>query len=280
MVSTAWSPPAFGESELLELRERRIAPRITLAGVRVDALDFRTVLNSIVEHILSDGPTSYVVTPNAHHVVLHQNDELLREIYEHAFLVVTDGVPLLWAARLLGHKLYGRINGTDLCEQLCAEAARRGLRVYFLGGREGAADAAAALLRERHPALNVCGTYCPRFGFERDAAEQAKIVDHINSRRPDLVFVGLGAPKQEYWMYANRTKLQVPMLLGIGVSFELVSGLVRRAPVWMQHSGLEWLFRLLMEPRRLWRRYLVGNAAFCILIACEYISKMATRLAV
>jgi N-acetylglucosaminyldiphosphoundecaprenol N-acetyl-beta-D-mannosaminyltransferase len=238
----------------------------TVAGMRIDALDFDGVVEAVLRHASSQGESSYVVTPNAHHVMLFQNDALFRNIYEQAFLVVPDGVPLLWAARILGQELPGRVNGTDLFQALCARAAVRGLRVYFLGGREGAAAAAAERLRGRHPSLDVCGIYSPPFGFERDAAESEKILRQINEAAPDLLFVGLGAPKQEYWMCANRELLGVPVSLGIGVSFEFVGGLVQRAPALMQRWGLEWLFRLISEPRRLWKRYVVGNTLFCFLV--------------
>jgi N-acetylglucosaminyldiphosphoundecaprenol N-acetyl-beta-D-mannosaminyltransferase len=278
MIAASRPPASLPEFDYSEADGRGMPEPVRLAGVRIDPIDFDTAVAKIVARAANGEGPDYVVTPNAHHVVLHQTDPLLREIYEQAFLVVTDGVPLLWAARLLGLKLQGRVNGTDLFERLCAEAANQGLRVFFLGGRDGAAVRAADLMRNRHPSLEVCGTYCPRFGFERDALEQARIVDSINAARPHILFVGLGAPKQEYWMYANRGRVDVPMLLGIGVSFELVSGIVARAPIWMQRSGLVWFFRLIMEPKRLWRRYLVGNAIFCFLIAGQLLSKFATAL--
>ena len=254
----------------------------TIAGVAIDVADFATVLQTIVARAeradaTGDGENDYVVTPNAAHVVQYQKDALLRRIYAGAFLVVPDGVPLLWAAKLLGQKLAGRVNGTDLVEALCAEAAARGLRVFFLGGREGAADAAAERLRARHARLDVCGTYCPPFGFESDAAECERMLARVNAARPHVLFVGLGAPKQEYWMYANRKALRVPVSLGIGVSFELIGGIVRRAPVWMQAAGLEWFYRLLAEPKRLWKRYVFGNSAFCLLVARQLFARRATR---
>jgi N-acetylglucosaminyldiphosphoundecaprenol N-acetyl-beta-D-mannosaminyltransferase len=251
------------------------ASSFTIAGVRIDNRAFGDVVATIVEHAASGRAAGYVVTPNAHHVVLFQKDARLREIYEGAFLSVPDGVPLLWAARLLGEKPRGRVNGTDLFEALCAEAAGRGLRVYLLGGREGAAPAAARRLQERHPALEICGTYAPPFGFENDPVEAARILERINAARPDLLFVGLGAPKQEYWMHANRARLNVPVSLGIGVSFEFVGGVVRRAPVWMQKTGLEWLFRLVAEPQRLWKRYLVGNSEFFVLVVRQVWRRLA-----
>jgi N-acetylglucosaminyldiphosphoundecaprenol N-acetyl-beta-D-mannosaminyltransferase len=243
--------------------------RATIAGVAIDGLDFDDALDAIAARAES-GPPAYVVTPNAHHVVLLQSDALLRAIYDRAFLIVPDGVPLLWAAKVLGERLNGRVNGTDLFERLCARAAERGLRVFLLGGRPGAADAAAAVLRARHPALNICGTACPPVGFEHDAVENARVCDAIAAARPHLLFVGLGAPKQEYWMHRNAERLGVPVSLGIGVSFEFVGGVVERAPRWMQRAGLEWLHRVGSEPARLWQRYVFGNARFCALVARQF----------
>lgn len=242
-----------------------------IANVRIDVVGFGEAVQEIVARAMGKSENGYVVTPNAHHVVLLQRDAHFRRIYEDACLVVPDGVPLLWAGNLLGQKLRGRVNGTDLFEALCAVAARQGLRVFLLGGRDHAANDAAAKLRSRNPGLQVCGTYCPDFGFEKDEIENAKIIGLINEARADILFVGLGAPKQEYWMYANRLKLDVKVSLGIGVSFEFVAGMVPRAPVWMRSTGLEWLFRLCSEPKRLWRRYIFGNAAFCGLIMRQYV---------
>jgi N-acetylglucosaminyldiphosphoundecaprenol N-acetyl-beta-D-mannosaminyltransferase len=252
-------------------------PRSTIAGVAIDALGFDDVVDAIVAHAVADGAPAYVVTPNAHHVVLLQKDALLREVYADAFLVVPDGVPLLWGAALLGTPLPSRVNGTDLFETLCARAARDGLRVFLLGGRAGAAAAAAARLSARDPALDVCGVYCPPFGFEHDPAESGQILARIRAARPHLLFVGLGAPKQEYWMHRNCAGSAVPVSLGIGVSFELVGGVVARAPRWMQRAGLEWLYRLGAEPKRLWRRYVFGNAAFCLLLARQFTEQRIFR---
>ena len=249
----------------------------TIAGVRIDARSFDEVVDEIVAHARAGGAPAYVVTPNTHHVTLLQSDAKFRRIYDQAFLVVPDGVPLLWAGKLLGEPLSGRVNGTDLFEALCAKAAQDGLRVFLLGGREGAAEAARAVLEARNPGLNVCGTYCPPLGFEADPAECVRILARIEAARPHLLFVGLGAPKQEYWMYDNRLRLTVPMSLGIGVSFEFVGGIVQRAPVWMQRAGLEWFYRLVSEPRRMWKRYLVCNVVFCVLVARQFVSSAARR---
>ena len=240
--------------------------RVNLAGIEIDQYSFEEVVERILNHTLTDRTPEYVVTPNAHHIVMLQKDERFRQIYRQAFLVVPDGVSLLWAAQFLQTPLNGRVNGTDLFESLCAVADQKGLTVFLLGGRPGAAAAAAEVLYNRHPDLKIVGTYCPPYGFEKDKAELARINAAIKAAAPDLLFVGLGAPKQEYWIFDHYQQLGVPISVGIGVSFELVGGMVQRAPKLMQKLGLEWLFRLLMEPQRLWQRYLVGNVLFMLLI--------------
>jgi N-acetylglucosaminyldiphosphoundecaprenol N-acetyl-beta-D-mannosaminyltransferase len=240
--------------------------RINICGIEIDRYNFDRVLELIVDHAIAGRSPEYVVTPNAMHILSLQEDAAFREIYRQAFLVVPDGVSLLWSAKFLNTPLNGRVNGTDLFEQLCAVAAQKGLKVFLLGGREGAADAAREVLETRHPNLQIVGTHCPPYGFESQPAELASINAKIMAGQPDLLFVGLGAPKQEKWIAANYQALGVPISVGIGVSFELVANMVSRAPVWMQKTGLEWLFRLIVEPGRLWKRYIIGNPLFILLV--------------
>jgi N-acetylglucosaminyldiphosphoundecaprenol N-acetyl-beta-D-mannosaminyltransferase len=211
------------------------------------------------------GP-AYVVTPNAQHVVLLERDQHFREIYSHASLVLPDGFSLLLASRLMGRRLKERVTGVDLFKALCGRASERGLRVYLLGGQPGSADLAAGKLKAAYPSLIVAGTYCPAWGFEKDPEQLDAIARMIRDAKPHILFVGLGAPKQENWIYEHGLKLGVPVCLGIGGSFEMVGGITPRAPRWMQHLGLEWLFRLVVEPRRMWKRYLIGNVQFMAMV--------------
>ncbi|GAB4383900.1 MAG: WecB/TagA/CpsF family glycosyltransferase [Elainellaceae cyanobacterium] len=252
--------------------------RVNICGIGVDDYSFKKVVDCIVYDALTSTVPKYVVTPNAHHIMMLQHDALFREIYRKAFLSVPDGVPLLWAARILGTPLNGRVNGTDLFEQLCAVAAEKNLKVFLLGGRPGAADKAKEVLQARHPGLNIVGTYCPPYGFEKNPDELALINAKIHATAPHLLFVGLGAPKQEKWIYAHYQELNVPVSLGIGVSFELVADMVRRAPVPMQKLGLEWLFRLFMEPKRLWQRYILGNPYFVWLVLRQRLRLAPSKL--
>jgi N-acetylglucosaminyldiphosphoundecaprenol N-acetyl-beta-D-mannosaminyltransferase len=240
--------------------------KINIGGIEIDRYSFDEVVEQIVEYALSGDAPEYVVTPNAQHILTLQQDAHFREIYSKAFLVVPDGVSLLWAAKFLQTPLKSRVNGTDLFEKLCAIAAEKGLKVFLLGGRLGAAEKTKETLKRRHPSLNIVGTHCPPYGFESKPAELSLINSKIKAAAPHILFVGLGAPKQEYWIYANYQEIGVPISVGIGVSFELVADMVKRAPVWMQKIGLEWFFRLIVEPRRLWQRYIIGNPLFIWLV--------------
>lgn len=253
---------------------KNITDVVNIGGVKVHNYTFVEVTEKILEHIeAKPGNAEYVVTPNADHILQLQHDKDFQEIYRKAFLSVPDGVSLLWASKILGTPLKERVNGTDLFEKLCEKAAEKKLKVFLLGGRLGAAFKASEILSSRHSTIEICGTYCPPMGFEKNHDEMMRINEVIQSANPDILFVGLGAPKQEKWIYSNYEKLKVPISVGIGVSFELVAGMVKRAPLWMQKTGLEWLFRLIVEPKRLWKRYVKGNPAFILLILKQKLLK-------
>ncbi len=240
--------------------------RVNICGVKIDNYSFNDAVERIVNQALTGVLPSYVVTPNAQHILSLQRDADFRYIYDKALLAVPDGVSLLWSAKFLKTPLNGRVNGTDLFEELSAVAEKKGLKIFLLGGRPGAAQAAKKTLLSRHHELKIVGTHCPPYGFESQPEELALINSKIKAAAPDILFVGLGAPKQEKWIYDNYRELGVPVSLGIGVSFELVADMVQRAPLWMQKWGLEWLFRLIVEPKRLWKRYVMGNPQFIWLV--------------
>ena len=237
-------------------------PRARIGRALVDACSSAEAVDAITCHAALGGPPACVVTPNAQHVVLLESDAGLREAYANADLVVADGASLVLASLLLGEKLRERVAGVDLVEQLCGKAAELGLRVFLLGGRPGSAQLAVERLKRQFPRLTVAGTCCPAQGFERNERELQAINDAIRTARPDLVFVALGAPKQEFWMHRHGRRSGVPVLVGVGGSFEMLGGVLRRAPRFVQRIGCEWLYRLLLEPGRLWKRYLIGNCRF------------------
>jgi N-acetylglucosaminyldiphosphoundecaprenol N-acetyl-beta-D-mannosaminyltransferase len=246
--------------------------RVQVGRAAVDSVTFVEAIRLIVQRLRSGLPPTYAVTPNAQHIVMLHSDPKLKAIYDEASFVFADGMSLVLAARLMGHTLPERVTGVDLFQALCLESATLGFRVFLLGGLPGAAEKAAEALRERNPAVNIVGTYCPPLGFEKDPVETERILERVRASQPDLLFVGLGVPKQEYWMHKHYRSLDVRLSIGIGGSFDMVAGITPRAPKWLQNAGLEWLFRLSAEPRRLWRRYLIGNLRFLQIVGRQWLS--------
>lgn len=237
------------------------APSVTILTTRIDALAMDDVLSRALALVRGSVP-SQIITANVDQIVGNRKDAALRAFYRDAALTVPDGVPLLWAARFLKAPLPERINGTDLMELLCALAAREGLSIFLLGGPRGCAEAVARRLQERFPALRVAGWHFPPYGFEGDAAETAAIRARLMERKPALLFVSLGYPKGVTWIARNLAPCAVPLAIEVGSSFQYIAGWMRRAPRWMQRHGLEWLWRLGHEPRRLWKRYLLRDLPF------------------
>jgi len=193
-------------------------------------------------------------------------------------LIVADGMPLIWASRIQGTPLPERVAGSSLISTLSAAAGKQGRSVYLLGGDKGTAEQAADVLKRQYPGVRIAGTYYPEFGFESDEAQMQKLIAHLTAANPDIVYVALGSPKQEWLIGQLRGYLPRAWWLGIGISFSFLSGHVKRAPQWMQRSGLEWLHRLCQEPRRLARRYLVQGLPFAAsLFTSAIIGRLQTR---
>jgi N-acetylglucosaminyldiphosphoundecaprenol N-acetyl-beta-D-mannosaminyltransferase len=253
-----------------------VSDRVEIAGVYVSNLTFAGAIEEI-ERLVREGRNSFVVTPNADHVVRVSKNQAFAGIYAAASLVLADGMILLWAARFLGTPLLEKVSGSDLFPKMCEIAGEKGYRLFFLGGRPGAAALAAEQVRARYSAIRIVGLYSPPFGFENDESENEKIVGMIKAAQPDILFVGLGSPKQEKWISRYKDRYQAPVSIGIGVSFEFVAGMVRRAPVWMQRAGLEWLWRLGMEPGRLWKRYLIDDIQFFRLVVKQKLERKTSE---
>lgn len=244
--------------------------RVDLFGIRLDNLTLEGALER-VRDFLRGSNGHYVVTPNVDHVVRLQRDPEFREIYGRASLVVPDGMPLVWASRLLGRPLRERITGTDLVRPVCRLAAEEGASVFFLGGNPGVAEKAAAALSRELPGLQVAGAYGPAFGFDSDPDEDRRVVETIRRSKPDILFVCLGSPKQERWIARHLEELPVKAAFCVGSALDYPAGMARRAPAWMRAAGLEWLWRLGLEPRRLARRYLVEDLAFVKIFMKEWV---------
>ncbi len=234
--------------------------RVNIMGVGVSAIDMALALETI-DRWIAQREQHYVCVTGVHGVMESQRDEALRRIHNRAGLVTPDGMPLVWLSRLHGLRHVERVCGRDLVLACCARSVSTGYRHFFYGGGEGVAGRLAARLQRRFPGLAIAGTYMPPFR-PPGATEDEAVLTQINDAGPDILWVGLSTPKQERWMDAHVSRLHAPVLIGVGAAFDFVAGLKKQAPRWMQWSGLEWLFRLASEPRRLWRRYLRNNPAF------------------
>lgn len=210
----------------------------------------------IIDEMTKLKQNSYVVTPNVDHIVKIEHDMEFKEIYDHASLILTDGKPLLWIANLYHTPIVEKVSGSDLFPKVCEMAARRGYSMFFLGAKEGVAAKAAEILEKQYKGLNIVGTYSPQLGFEKDKAQVDSIIKMINKANPDILILALGCPKQEKFYYRNRESLHVPMALAIGASLDFVAGNVKRSPKWMSDCGLEWLYRITQDPKRMIKRYL------------------------
>jgi len=230
-------------------------------GVRVHAVQISDVVTCMEKWIRENGRCHSIAATSMHGIVEAQHDSAFKEILNSTDLVVPDGMPLVWLGRRRGHNLTHRVYGPDLVLAFCAKTAGRGYRHFFYGGEPGVPERLSESLTHLFPGLRVAGTYSPPFR-PLDAKEDQEIVARISRSAPDVLWVGLGTPKQERWMHEHLSTLSVPVLVAVGAAFDIVSGRRRQAPRWMREHGLEWFFRLLQEPRRLWRRYLVYGTQF------------------
>lgn len=251
-------------------------PRTNVLGVGVSAITMNDALETIEAWIERREP-HYVTVTGVHGVMESQDDEELRRIHNAAGLVTPDGMPLVWLSRRRYPGRVGRVYGPDLMLACCKLSIERGWRHFFYGGAEGVPELLRDRLCERFPGLDVVGTYSPPFRPLTEEEDQA-IVERIRVSRPDFVWVGLSTPKQERWMSAHVDRLGVPILLGVGAAFDFHAGLKTQAPGWMQRSGLEWFYRLLSEPRRLWKRYLINNPKFVLAVLLQSLRIREYRL--
>jgi N-acetylglucosaminyldiphosphoundecaprenol N-acetyl-beta-D-mannosaminyltransferase len=232
-------------------------PRLELGGIRVDQIDLRVAMERIRQFVHSGEPHQ-VVTVNLDFLSIAASNPTFRATLNSADLAVADGMPLVWLSRFKGEPLTERVAGVELVTESCRLAAELGKGVFLLGAAPGVAAAAGRELQQRYPGLKIAGTYSPPLGV-LSPRDNERIVQMIRDAQPDFLFVALGAPRQDLWIREHLPQLQVPVAMGVGCVLDVLAGSVRRAPVWMQRSGLEWAFRLSQEPQRLWRRYLLND---------------------
>lgn len=256
----------------LPLPATSMIPCVTVLGIRFQRLRLSESVQLIKTYIRERRPRQ-VCLCNAYTLALSQRDEPYRSILNRSDLVLADGMSIVWGARWIGLQVPQRVAGPDLTVELCQEASKEGHTIFFLGSSEENLRNLKSVLLNRWPALKIVGCHSPSMCDSIGEEENRAILAEIHAARPDILFVGMSAPKQEKWIAANLTKLQVPVCIGIGAAFDFLSGRIPRAPDYLQKMGLEWLHRLGCEPRRLWKRYLLGNAIFLSLLLKELIKR-------
>lgn len=219
-----------------------------------------------IEQMITVEKKSYVVAINVDVVMKIENDSYLKEVIDSADMVLVDGKPLVWISKIHGKPLKAKISGSDLVPLLCEVAAEKGYKIFIIGGKDGIAEQAKAKLKNRLPKIKIVGTYAPPFGFEKNKSELNKINQMISEVHPDLLIACFGCPKQEKWIYENIEKYDAKVSVCAGATVDFLAGCKKRAPRWMSNCGLEWLYRFLQEPRRLFKRYFVDDLAIFKLI--------------
>lgn len=238
---------------------------IDVLGVRVNVTNLSLASQTISQWIDSRQKTYVCVAPVST-IVDCQKDKKYREIVNNSGMTTPDGMPLVWLGKIRGQKKIKRTYGPDLMLNMCQLSQEKGYRHYFYGSSSQTLDRLQQRLKKKFPSLNIVGSYAPPVRGVR-GLEDDDVLRQIDGARPDILWVALGSPKQDYWMHLHRSKLNVPVMIGIGAAFDFLAGTKPQAPVWMRQCGLEWFFRLLSEPRRLWKRYLLGNTEFIYLLA-------------
>lgn len=250
-------------------------PPFRVLGVRIDAVQIPDVISRMQEWIEARGATRFIAVTGMHGVTEAHRDAYVGSVLSAADLVVPDGMPLVWLARRQGRPLRRRVYGPELMTAFCEQTSSRRYRHFFYGGAPGVAERLAATFAQRFGVLAV-GSFTPPFR-PLTASEDEEIVGRINASGADIVWVGLSTPKQERWMFEHKSKLNAPVLVGVGAAFDFHTGRVAQAPQWMRENGLEWFFRLTQDPLRLWRRYLLGGARFTALVALEMLGLKTFR---
>ena len=234
------------------------------SDVRVDKVSMKETLQLCDQFIRTRVPHQIVVV-NVAKLVKAKTDRLLRKIINEADLVGADGVPLVWLSRLVKDPIPGRVNGTDLMENLVERAAEKGYSIYFLGAKPEVVEKVVGIYRRKYPTLKIAGY---RDGYFRPDEEE-QVVQEIRDSRADILFLAFGSPKKEIFVKKYLYKMNIPLVHGVGGSFDVVAGVTKRAPIWMQNAGLEWFYRLLQEPDRMWKRYLFTNLEFMLVVLVE-----------
>jgi len=252
------------------------APRANVLGIGVSACNLPEATNLILEAIRR-GEHGYITVTGVHGVMEAQRDPELRRIFNSAWMVTPDGMPMTWVGRLQGHKQMDRVYGPDLMLEIFRASQDGSVRHFFYGGVEGVAQQLERALTDRFPGAVVCGTYTPPFR-PLNKEEEAALADMVRTAKPHIIWIGLSTPKQDRFMADHLGRLEANFMIGVGAAFDMHSGRMKQAPYWMQRNGLEWLFRLLQEPKRLWRRYVLNNPVFILKTIAQFLGVYRPRL--
>ena len=231
-------------------------PKINIASIGISNCDLNDTI-SIFSDAIREGKKLRVCVTPVNCVEWAQDNLSLRNIYNTADLTLCDGVPLIWMSRFLGHPLKGRVTGLDLLPAFAKTCYEEGFTMFLLGAKEGVGEELKNYFEKLYHGIRIVGVYSPPFAERFSDEENQKMIDMVNEVKPDILWVSLTAPKQDYWIYEHFDKLQTNIAIGVGGAFEVTAGLIKRSPKWMQKAGLEWLFRFGSEPRRLFRRYFI-----------------------
>lgn len=256
-----------------------IKKRVDLFGVKIDPLTMVEAVEAVLEWISQKGAgCKFVITPNVDHIVQVQTNEGLQVAYEQASLVVADGRPVVWAAKLLGANIPETVPGSDLVPAIFdyTKQGNKSINVFLLGAMPGVADRAKVLIMQKWPNVNIVGTLSPDFGFDKDDQQSRQICAVVNATNADILVIGLGAPKQELWIASYSQQLNCQAALCVGATIDFLAGEKPRAPVWMRKTGLEWMHRLFSEPKRLAKRYIIDALIFPKIVYKEWIKRIST----
>jgi N-acetylglucosaminyldiphosphoundecaprenol N-acetyl-beta-D-mannosaminyltransferase len=245
--------------------------RANVLGVGVHAINMDQAVAAI-DQAVRDRRKGYVCVTGVHGVMEAQSDSEFKKILNNSLLTTPDGMPMVWVGRLQGFRQIDRVYGPDLMLEVCRLSEKRGYRHFFYGGKEGTTEKLACALRERYPNLNVVGSNTPPFR-PLNSAEEHALREHVTKTRPDFIWVGLSTPKQERFIADHIDALDCTLMLGVGAAFDIHTGMTKDAPRWIKRASLQWVHRLVQEPARLWRRYLVNNPKFIFKIALQLLTR-------
>lgn len=246
--------------------------KIPFLGIKIDNLTLDETIEQIFLFIKEKTPVQ-IVGVNVDQIVRVNKNTYSKKIFNEAKLVFVDGKPIMPMSKLLGYPIKQRTTGPDLMEKLCKEGATYGYKIFLLGAGPGVAAKCGSILEKKYPGIKVVGSYSPPFGFEKDKDEIDRINNMLKESEADMLFVGMGSPKQDIFIYENMDKYQIPVSFSMGAALDFIAGNIERAPRWMINCGLEWVHRILQNPKRLWKRYLVDDMAIIPLFFKELLTK-------